>query len=167
MSTEVLDPRSAERLAKLHPILQERIPKLMTAVANRGYELMITQGLRTFGEQDGLYMQGRTRPGKKVTNAKGGQSFHNYGLAVDFALLDSNGKATWPDPHPVWLAIAEEAEKLGLSPGYRWKKQDKPHVEIPGLTWQECLAIYKRAGGGTRGLALVAAEATARFLKRG
>src|SRR6478609_5661733 len=56
--------------------------------------IRIVQGLRTIKEQDDLYAQGRTKPGKVVTNARGGSSFHNYGVAFDFAILldkDKNG----------------------------------------------------------------------------
>jgi hypothetical protein len=66
------------------------------------------QGVRTFAEQDALYAQGRTRKGLRVTNAKGGQSYHNYGLAADCALLTIISDKTaiqkvnpFPDPHPV------------------------------------------------------------------
>lgn len=159
----MMDPRSAKILKKLHPILQEKLPIVIAALKARGFTVGLTQGERTFAEQDGLYMQGRTRPGPKVTNAKGGQSYHQYRLAADFALLDANGRPSWPDPHPVWAAIAAEAERAGLSSGYRWKHQDKPHVEMPELTWRECLAIYNKAGKGEAGLKAVEAEATRRF----
>ena len=43
-------------------------------------------GLRTFEDQDKLYAQGRTKPGQIVTNARGGDSLHNYGLAADYVL---------------------------------------------------------------------------------
>jgi len=158
-----MDKRSEMVLAKLHPILQDRLPKLIAAVASRGHTIGIVQGLRTFPEQDALYSQGRTRKGPTVTNAKGGQSYHNYGLAADFCLL--NAKNAFPDPHPVWEVIAEEAEKLQLAAGFRWQHQDKPHVEVPGLNWRECLDIYRKFGEGVHGLESVAAEATLRFNK--
>lgn len=156
-----MDRRSEILLMKLHPILQERLPKLIEAVAVRGYTIGIVQGLRTFAEQDVLYSQGRTRKGPVVTNAKGGQSCHNFALAADFCLL--NSKNAFPDLHPVWPIIAEEAEKLGLAPGFRWKRPDKPHVEMPGLTWRECLNIYNEGVTEQAGLDAVAAEATRRF----
>ena len=42
---------------------------------------------RSFDEQNHLYAQGRTKPGKIVTYAKGGQSYHNFGLAFENKLL--------------------------------------------------------------------------------
>ncbi|SVE43245.1 uncharacterized protein METZ01_LOCUS496099, partial [marine metagenome] len=47
-------------------------------------ELFVVHTLRTYAEQDDLYEQGRTEPGKIVTNARGGKSWHNFGLAIDF-----------------------------------------------------------------------------------
>ena len=59
-----------------------------------GIKLRIIQGFRTYAEQDALYAQGRTKKGKKVTNAKGGQSNHNLGLAIDVAEI-KNGNIDW------------------------------------------------------------------------
>lgn len=53
------------------------------AEAGLGITLRVTQGLRTFEEQALIYAQGRTLPGRIVSNAKPGYSFHNWGLAVD------------------------------------------------------------------------------------
>jgi len=158
-----MDKRSEKLLTALHPILQERLPKLINAVAARGYTIGIVQGLRTFQEQAVLYAQGRSRKGPRVTNAKAGASFHNYGLAADFCLLNTTDP--FPDPHPVWGIIAEEAERLGLSAGFRWTKPDKPHIEVPGLNWRECLEIYNVNGESEAGLKAVADEATRRFNK--
>lgn len=120
-----------ERLARLQPDFAALIVKLMDAVKARGYELMITQDLRTFEEQNALYAKGRTKGGPKVTNAIGGQSMHNYGLAVDFALKERVNGSHWPEKHPVWATIGEEAKKLGLEWGGEWKTLvDKPHVQV-------------------------------------
>jgi peptidoglycan L-alanyl-D-glutamate endopeptidase CwlK len=121
-----------DKLAQLQPDFARLIVKLMDAVKARGHELMITQGLRTFEEQNALYAKGRTKPGPKVTNAKGGESHHNYGLAVDLCLKEKVNGSHFPDPHPVWDIIGEEAMKLGLEWGGGWKKfKDRPHVQAP------------------------------------
>lgn len=136
---------SEKRLKALMPEFATKIRLLVERVSKRGYQVEITQGLRTFAEQDALYAQGRTRKGPKVTNAKSGQSLHNYGLAADFALMKGS-KYVWPDPHPVWQVIAEEAKTLGLEAGYYWQHPDKPHVEVAGLGWRELLSAYKKQG---------------------
>jgi len=74
-------------------ILEEASAKL-----TGDYTLRFTHTLRTHAEQDKLYAQGRTVKGSIVTNARGGQSYHNYGLAIDICLLSKDGtKVSWDD----------------------------------------------------------------------
>lgn len=92
--------------------------------AKAGLPLLITQTLRTKAEQDKLYAQGRTAPGKIVTNAKGGDSFHNYGVAFDVCFF-VNKRASYTGD---WEKIGKIAESIGLEWGGRWSKfVDKPH----------------------------------------
>jgi len=62
----------------------------------QGIDVIITSTLRDNESQDALYAQGRTTKGAIVTNARGGQSFHNYGVAFDFCPI-VNGKCQWND----------------------------------------------------------------------
>ena len=55
-----------------------------------GWEWIVVQGRRTIAEQNSLYAQGRTAPGNIVTNAQGGSSAHNFGLAVDMVPIKDN-----------------------------------------------------------------------------
>ena len=113
-------------------------------------------GLRTFEDQDELYAQGRTKTGKIVTNARGGDSFHNYGLAADYVLdgqLDKPGTQwSWDiradlDENGTndWLQMANIAQACGLEAGYFWKRfPDAPHVQMSfGFTLQEIKEIYR------------------------
>lgn len=81
-----MDTPTKQRIAKLHPTVKEEVTKIIAqcdkALTGKA-KVRITQGIRTNDEQDAMYAQGRTTPGKKITNAKGGQSIHNYGFAVD------------------------------------------------------------------------------------
>lgn len=136
---------SKQRLNKVHPELAKRVMQLITALAAEGLVIEVVQGLRTFAEQDELYKQGRSKPGQIVTNAKGGQSNHNYGLAVDLCPF-SNGQPKWNDLSS-FFRIGAEAVKRGLDWGGNWKKFiDKPHVQLPGLTISQCSALYKNGG---------------------
>jgi len=156
-----MNDSSRKRLDKVHPELASRIAALLDALTQHGLQVEVVQGLRTFAEQDGLFAQGRTKPGPVVTRARGGQSNHNYGLAVDLVPF-TNGQPNWNAPLGVWTTIGSEAEKLGLEWGGDWKKfVDKPHVQLPGMSVAECLSLYRR--GGNR-LDLVWAEATRRLL---
>lgn len=156
-----MNDASRRRLEKVHPELSRRIQALLDTLRQHSLQVEVVQGLRTFAEQDGLFAQGRSRPGPIVTRARGGQSNHNYGLAVDLVPFN-NGQPNWNAPLGVWTTIGTEAEKLGLEWGGDWKKfVDKPHVQLPGLSIAECLALYRRAGNQ---LSLVWAEATRRLL---
>jgi hypothetical protein len=89
------------------------------------WQTFITDGFRSFEEQDALFAQGRTTPGKIVTNARGGQSWHNYGLAVDVA-FQKDGKLSYDSG--LYAKIAPIGKRLGFIWGGDWKKFiDKPH----------------------------------------
>ena len=141
-------------LKGLHPYVKQQTEKLLEAankrIAKGGYTVRITQAFRSKEEQDKLYAQGRTAPGQKVTNAKGGQSMHNFGLAIDFCLISPDGKkAIWDtnkdfdgDKKADWMEVVEEAKKLGFEWGGDWKSfKDYPHFQLTaGLTDAEVRA---------------------------
>lgn len=94
----MVDKVTQDRISKLHPSVRDEVTKIIEEINTKFLtgraKVRIAQGLRTFAEQDALYAQGRTKPGKKVTNAKGGQSVHNYGFACfseDTRVLTNNG----------------------------------------------------------------------------
>lgn len=135
----------------LHPEFQKRVELLIANILEKhGIKLVIASGLRTFAEQNKLYAQGRTSRGRRVTNAKGGDSFHNYGCAADLCLAEpvmEKGKPTqFPDKHPVWDYIGKEAAIVGLNWGGNWKSlKDRPHVEVP-IELKTLKALYKAEG---------------------
>ncbi len=95
-----------------------------------------THTLRTFGEQNALFEQGRKRPGKIVTNARGGQSFHNYGLAIDICLIIDGKEASWDrlgdydgDHVSDWAEIVRIFKMYGWEWGGDWKFKDYPHFQ--------------------------------------
>ena len=160
----MIDKITLNRINILHPkvrkevediYLNEVVPALTgKAICRFAYTL------RTFKEQDALYAQGRTRlydaAGKrlgKVTNAKGGQSIQNYGLAFDIVLLTNDGKsASWDtikdfdgDGKADWMEVINIFKSHGWEWGGDWKSfKDLPHMEKSfGMTWKEMLAIHK------------------------
>jgi peptidoglycan L-alanyl-D-glutamate endopeptidase CwlK len=140
-----MNSSSQARLQKVHPELTKRVTDLIEALQSEGMQVEVVQGLRTFAEQDALYAQGRTKPGKIVTRAKGGQSNHNYGLAVDLCPF-VNGQPQWNDDAG-FTRIGNEAKIRGLEWGGDWKKfPDTPHVQLPGLTVNQCFALFKDGG---------------------
>jgi LysM repeat protein len=135
---------SAQRLSTLHPRLAELGTRLLGQCAAAGLALMVTQGLRTMEEQDALYAQGRTTPGKIVTNARAGQSYHNFGLAFDVLVLDAMGKAQWSASHPGWRQAGLAGEALELEWGGRWTSfKDLPHFQFTGgLGLERCRTLF-------------------------
>jgi hypothetical protein len=156
-----LDPHN--RLAGVHPELARRIVQTAIALVRRGLPVTITRtgGIRTFAEQDAIYSQGRTRPGRIVTHAAPGLSNHNYGFAVDLVPV-VNGQPNWQVALSVWQTIGDEGKRAGLSWGGDWTIKDYPHFQLPlGLTVQQCLRIYNQGG-----LPAVWAEANRRLATR-
>lgn len=82
-----------QRIRTLHPKVQQSAIDFVNEVESKhGIKLRVAQATRAIAQQNALYDQGRTVPGKIVTNAKGGESYHNYGLAIDVVEI-KNGKA--------------------------------------------------------------------------
>lgn len=135
-------PSSEEGLIMgLDPRLQPVARKFAEAARAAGHKIRLTQGRRTIAEQNALYAKGRTAPGGKVTNAPGGSSPHNFGMAIDFAFIDANGKLVWPENGP-WGEVAKYGKALGLEWGGDWRKfKDRPHLEMPG--WKQLRAEWK------------------------
>jgi peptidoglycan LD-endopeptidase CwlK len=89
----------------LHPKIRPMAIAFIAKAKTAGIDIKITAGMRTFEEQEKLYNQGRTTPGNIVTKAKPGQSFHNYGLAIDIVPI-VNGKAVWEN-ETLWTKLGE------------------------------------------------------------
>ena len=151
-----MDKVSQDRIDQLHPSIRldvsNLIEKINTKVLTGRAKVRIAQGLRTFAEQDALYAQGRTKPGKKVTNAKGGQSIHNYGLAVDIVLILDGKTASWDeksdfdkDQQSDWIEVVTEFKRAGFSWGGDWRTfKDMPHFEkTSGLSLKQIQDKYK------------------------
>jgi peptidoglycan hydrolase-like protein with peptidoglycan-binding domain len=135
---------NVNRLSAVHPSLIEKAIKLHDLAVDEGFSLTITQGLRTFAEQDKLFAQGRTAPGQKVTNARSGQSMHNYGLAIDIAFY-VDGKISWDEK--LYKNIGRWAEVVGLEWGGLWRFRDLPHVQLKNLpSYKVLLPIYNTGG---------------------
>lgn len=142
-----MDPRTEAAIASLLPSVQARFRTFYAtanaAMKSHGLSVQFVSGTRSYAEQTALYAQGRTKPGRIVTNAKAGFSNHNFGVAVDVAVF--KGKAWLPEsPAYAWLGPIGEA--AGLKWGGRWTVPDRPHYEYPtGLTLAEMRA---RAASG-------------------
>lgn len=136
---------SLEKLNLLHPkIRQSALDAYTEAVklTTVGCHPVIDQTLRTFAESDAIYAKGRTVPGEIVSNAKAGQSYHNYGLALDFHLV-INGKDSWDVDHN-WILVAGIFKQHGFAWGGNFTSfKDYPHLENRcGFNWRDLLKKY-------------------------
>lgn len=134
----------------VYPDLKVRVRRLYASMlAHHKLEMRCTQGLRTFAEQDVLYAQGRTQAGPLVTYARGGESFHNYGCAVDSCFVGSDPYLDkLPRGFLMWSEYGRFAEVWGLNWGGNFKHSpDRPHVELTyGLTLAEIQKLYDYGG---------------------
>lgn len=135
-----MDKYTKQRIQKLHPSVRDeayRIIEECNISLTGKAKIRITHGLRTFKEQDELYALGRTKPGKKVTNANAGKSIHNYGFAVDICLIIDDKIASWDtvkdwdnDTIADWYECVKIFAKYGWNWGGNWKNfKDFPHFE--------------------------------------
>jgi peptidoglycan LD-endopeptidase CwlK len=148
-----VDARSEGVIAKLQPRVQTYARTLVHSAAASGIEIKVTSGLRTYAEQDVLFAQGRTKPGRKVTNAKGGESNHNFGIAFDIGVFE--GSSYLPES-PAYDAVGVLGKELGLEWGGDWVRiVDKPHFQLrpswaEDLSEQQMLAeLRRRTADGT------------------
>jgi peptidoglycan L-alanyl-D-glutamate endopeptidase CwlK len=125
---DTVDARSEAVIATLLPQVQPMARALVQKAALSGIRIKIISGLRTYAEQDELYAQGRTKPGSKVTNARGGYSNHNFGIAFDVGVFE--GQKYLPDSVK-YKAVGVLGTDLGLEWGGNWKSiVDQPHFEL-------------------------------------
>lgn len=125
------------KLDSLIPAFRNKAEAFITRMKQKGINLVAVQCRRTIAEQNALYAKGRTAPGGKVTNAKGGSSAHNFGLAVDLCPVGRNGNLWWTAPNALWKQLADEAKSAGLVPGYYFHSiHDPDHFEDPGWRTQ-------------------------------
>lgn len=127
----------SRKLSDLDPRVAALATRLLETAAAEDIRLLVTFTFRSKATQTALYAQGRTAPGKIVTNAKAGDSFHNYGLAFDIVPLKPNGAADWDTSTPAakarWARIGEIGRSLGLRWGGDWHSiKDLPHFEWSG-----------------------------------
>lgn len=116
-------------ITALHPEVQEIIPKFLQSCEKQGLKVKITDTVRTKEEQNKLYAQGRTTPGKIVTWVKYPYSNHNWGMAFDICRND--GKGAYNDSDGWFKKVALIAKSYGLTWGGDWKDSpDKPHFEL-------------------------------------
>ena len=128
----------------IHPELQKKADTLIAKAKDQGITVSLTQGYRSIAYQNSLYAQGRTCEGDVVTKAKGGESYHNFGLAFDVFVGDwspktdrnGNGKSDWNE-------VGELGESIGLEWGGKWEG----FVDLPHFQYTYGLSLKKLNAG--------------------
>lgn len=140
-----------KNINELHPVLQKKTKLLKEKCGEKGISILFSECLRTKSEQDALYAQGRTKPGNKVTNARGStySSQHQWGIAVDFYIdmdIDGDGNKSddaFNNSTRLFDEVGAIAKSIGLGWGGDWKIPiDKPHLYLPD--WGSTTARLKR-----------------------
>ncbi len=129
-----------------HPRLQTLAAKLKEECNEKGLKIEIGETLRTKAEQDALYAQGRSKPGRIVTNAPGSSysSFHQWGTAFD--IYRNDGKGAYNESGNFFRKVGETGVSLGLEWGGNWKSIiDQPHFQLPdwGSSTQKIKSLYQ------------------------
>ena len=141
-----MDQQSIDKINQAHPKLRDSMMAAYTeavAATPGNVHPTVDQVYRTFAESDAIYAQGRTAPGEIVSNAKAGQSYHNYALALDFHLV-INGEDSW-NVDDNWMTVVNVFKKHGFSWGgdFMGSFKDYPHLENRfGHNWSELLAKH-------------------------
>lgn len=134
---------NSRKLEDLHPRVAKLCQAFIDACAKVGIDVLITSTYRDAGSQNALYAQGRTTPGAKVTNAKAGQSWHNWRCAFDFVPV-VNGKARWND-----LKAFERCGELAESVGLEWAGRWTTFKELAHCQYTGGLTLADFQGGKT------------------
>jgi peptidoglycan L-alanyl-D-glutamate endopeptidase CwlK len=125
----MVDERSEKNIATLMPEVRPLARKLIETAVERGINVKVISGSRSYEEQNELYAQGRTKPGNVVTKAKGGYSWHNFGLAFDVGIFSPDSKKYYGESE-AYDEVGKIGEVLGLEWGGTWKSfPDSPHFQ--------------------------------------
>ena len=130
-------------IAELHPAVQRGCRELIRRMGEAGFtHVGVSSTYRDHAHQDWLFAQGRTRPGNIVTNAQGGQSWHNWRLAFD--IFQNVRGHEWNNPE-FFAAAGRIWMELGGEWGGSWTNfPDRPHMQyIGGLTLRDMAAGQK------------------------
>ena len=139
-----IDQRTRTKIVFIYPYVALcTLDVYQEVYVKTGLLMSTVEGLRTWGQQDDDYKQGRFTPGPIITNAKGGESEHNFGIAVDSCFRSGNGYTGMP-----WDRFDSIAIDHGFGNGEFWKKIcDKDHIGMMFETDLATLRLAWKVGG--------------------
>lgn len=143
-----LDDRTERNLRSLQLVAQTLARRSVVAIRASGRNVKIISGTRSYDEQNTLFRKGRFgNPGPRVTNARGGQSWHNFGLAWDIGLFDATGG--YITDSAAYRAVSPAGKVAGLEWGGDWKSfPDAPHYQVgaAGRTISQARSVFEAGG---------------------
>lgn len=128
---------SLSLIQTLQPAFQPIAQTLLDQCEAAGIPCNVVQGTRTFAQQQAVYDQGRSTPGAIVTKARPGDSYHQYGLALDIVPQAYESLPEWNPDGPYWAQIGAIGKSLGLTWGGDWHTPDRPHFELEAAPLSE------------------------------
>lgn len=142
------DPRTIPNrdLKLLHPSVRGAVEEILYRTKQEGIPFAVYEGYRSPERQSWLYEQGRSRPGAVITKAPAWHSFHQFGLAVDFALKDEKGNWSW-DTGGAKMDWWERLHDLGNAYGLEPITSEMPHLQLMYVTIKD-LMVSSFPGGG-------------------
>lgn len=147
-----MDLITIQRISEAHPKIRKKMLedyKGANDLLGKGVSLRFAYVYRSNALQDKIFNE---RP--KKTNARGGQSIHNYGLAFDIVMLyDNDGNGTFEeasysqlkdfdkDSIADWKEVTDYFKSKGWECGADWKSiKDAPHFQMTFKhTWASLL----------------------------
>jgi peptidoglycan L-alanyl-D-glutamate endopeptidase CwlK len=147
--------RTLENLASLNKKARAKLePFVICAqelMAKRNVTVEVISGLRSWQQQAALFAQGRTKPGRIVTKARPGSSWHNFGLAIDLGLFQAGVYLDEKKPalaEALYNQLGNLAAKMGIEWAGNWKSfPEGPHFQVTfGLSLAEARARMQDTG---------------------
>ena len=134
------DRLTLTRITTAHPAIRQQLLEIYEEICSRltgRAQCRFVEVLRSEARQAELYAQGRSKPGKIVTNAKPGESYHNYGLSVDICLIIDGKEASWDmindfdhDSIADWMEVVRVFKEHGWEWAGDWKRfREAPHFQ--------------------------------------
>jgi len=143
-----LSKNNQKKIGQLHPLIRNTAIFMFSSLLTKGYNVEIVCAYRSFEDQDKQWARGRDKNGKAIigqktfTNAKGGESYHQYGLAFDIEVYDNNGKKNWDFNGAMWQKVIAEGKDKGFVSGSLFN--DYPHFEYSfGMPTSVLYSLYK------------------------
>lgn len=136
---------NSRALSDLHPIVEAKARAMIDKCKQEKIDIIVTSTYRDNQAQNALYAQGRTTAGNIVTNARAGESVHNYKLAFDIVPMRA-GKPVWGTSGTdgeIWQKVG----KIGKSCGLEWAGDWKTFKEYPHFQWTNGLTIHELMAG--------------------